>query len=378
MGIGYNLIKVHSIEEQETSKDINTDKKDTISSTPSVTVGIPVLNEEEHIERVVNGFLDTEYPNLAEILVADGGSTDNTRQIVEELSSKDERVKLIDNPEKFQSFALNRMIEKAKGQVFLRADGHCLYQEDYLKKNIDVFLETGAKNVGGAQRYVANNAVQAGTALAVKSFLGNGGAKYMDETYEGFADTVFLGCFWTEDLREIGGFNTRNITNQDSELNLRLIENFGKSVYVSPEIKSWYYPRDSFLKLFKQYFRYGRGRFLTKVLHPKSSPIRGLTPFLFILSLVFYLIADLLSSNKLYFPYVAGFLGAVVFVESIRVVLSNRKEFIKENWTGDKKPPGSVSLFLHMAFSVVVMQVGHFSGFLYQLIRKVLFRVKGW
>lgn len=378
MGIGYNLIKVHSIEEQETSKDINTDKKDTISSTPSVTVGIPVLNEEEHIERVVNGFLDTEYPNLAEILVADGGSTDNTRQIVEELSSKDERVKLIDNPEKFQSFALNRMIEKAKGEVFLRADGHCLYQEDYLKKNIDVFLETGAKNVGGAQRYVANNAVQAGTALAVKSFLGNGGAKYMDETYEGFADTVFLGCFWTEDLREIGGFNTRNITNQDSELNLRLIENFGKSVYVSPEIKSWYYPRDSFLKLFKQYFRYGRGRFLTKVLHPKSSPIRGLTPFLFILSLVFYLIADLLSSNKLYFPYVAGFLGAVVFVESIRVVLSNRKEFIKENWTGDKKPPGSVSLFLHMAFSVVVMQVGHFSGFLYQLIRKVLFRVKGW
>jgi glycosyltransferase involved in cell wall biosynthesis len=378
VGIGYNLIKVHSIEEQETSKDINTDKKDTISSTPSVTVGIPVLNEEEHIERVVNGFLDTEYPNLAEILVADGGSTDNTRQIVEELSSKDERVKLIDNPEKFQSFALNRMIEKAKGEVFLRADGHCLYQEDYLKKNIDVFLETGAKNVGGAQRYVANNAVQAGTALAVKSFLGNGGAKYMDETYEGFADTVFLGCFWTEDLREIGGFNTRNITNQDSELNLRLIENFGKSVYVSPEIKSWYYPRDSFLKLFKQYFRYGRGRFLTKVLHPKSSPIRGLTPFLFILSLVFYLIADLLSSNKLYFPYVAGFLGAVVFVESIRVVLSNRKEFIKENWTGDKKPPGSVSLFLHMAFSVVVMQVGHFSGFLYQLIRKVLFRVKGW
>lgn len=372
------MIKVHSIEEQETSKDINTDKKDTISSTPSVTVGIPVLNEEEHIERVVNGFLDTEYPNLAEILVADGGSTDNTRQIVEELSSKDERVKLIDNPEKFQSFALNRMIEKAKGEVFLRADGHCLYQEDYLKKNIDVFLETGAKNVGGAQRYVANNAVQAGTALAVKSFLGNGGAKYMDETYEGFADTVFLGCFWTEDLREIGGFNTRNITNQDSELNLRLIENFGKSVYVSPEIKSWYYPRDSFLKLFKQYFRYGRGRFLTKVLHPKSSPIRGLTPFLFILSLVFYLIADLLSSNKLYFPYVAGFLGAVVFVESIRVVLSNRKEFIKENWTGDKKPPGSVSLFLHMAFSVVVMQVGHFSGFLYQLIRKVLFRVKGW
>ncbi|WP_428235439.1 glycosyltransferase family 2 protein [Gracilimonas sp.] len=372
------MIKVHSIEEQETSKDINTDKKDTISSTPSVTVGIPVLNEEEHIERVVNGFLDTEYPNLAEILVADGGSTDNTRQIVEELSSKDERVKLIDNPEKFQSFALNRMIEKAKGEVFLRADGHCLYQEDYLKKNIDVFLETGAKNVGGAQRYVANNVVQAGTALAVKSFLGNGGAKYMDETYEGFADTVFLGCFWTKDLREIGGFNTKNITNQDSELNLRLIENFGKSVYVSPEIKSWYYPRDSFLKLFKQYFRYGRGRFLTKVLHPKSSPIRGLTPFLFICSLFTYLLTDIITTQNLYFPQIAVALAVILVAESFRVVIKNRKSFNKENWTGDSKSPGILSLWLHTAFSVVVMQIGHFSGFLYQLVRKILLRIKGW
>ena len=378
-GIGYNLIKVNSIEEQETAKDINTDKKDTISSsTPSVTVGIPVLNEEDHIERVVTGFLETDYPNLVEILVADGGSTDKTREIVQELSSKDSRVKLVDNPEKFQSFALNKMIDQAEGEVFLRADGHCLYQEDYLKNNIEVFLETGAKNVGGAQRYVARNAVQAGTALAVKSFLGNGGAKYMDETYEGYADTVFLGCFWTKDLREIGGFNTKNITNQDSELNLRLIESFGESVYVSPKIKSWYYPRDSFFKLFKQYFRYGRGRFLTKVLHPKSSPIRGLTPFLFICGLFIYLIVDVVTSQNLYFPQIAIVLALILLGESLRVVLTNRKSFNKENWTGKSKSPGVLSLWWHTAFSVVVMQVGHFSGFLYQMTRKVILRVKGW
>ncbi len=366
-----------SAKQKQSTTPITSQPSD-INKAPGVTVGIPALNEEDHIERVVSGFLDTEYPNLVEVLVADGGSTDRTREIVNELSQKDPRVKLIENPERFQSYALNRMIEQAQGEIFLRADGHCLYQDDYLKKNIEVFLETGAKNVGGAQRYVAANAVQAGTALAVKSFLGNGGAKYMDDTYEGYADTVFLGCFWTEDLREIGGFNTKNITNQDSELNLRLIENFGESVYVSPEIKSWYYPRDSFTKLFKQYFRYGRGRFLTKVLHPKSSPIRGLTPFLFIFSLVIYLIADLLTQTNLYFPYVAGFLGAIVLVESLRVGLSSHKEFKKENWTGEKKSPGILSLWWHTSFSVVVMQVGHFSGFLYQFLRKAFLRVKGW
>lgn len=358
-------------------KDISTNSKDIISE-PTVTIGIPVLNEEDHIERVVSGFLDTEYPNLVEILIADGGSTDRTKEIVEELSQKDSRVKLVDNPDKFQSFGLNKMIQQAEGEIFLRADGHCLYQEDYLKKNIDVFLETGAKNVGGAQRYVANNAVQAGTALAVKSFLGNGGAKYMDETYEGYADTVFLGCFWTKDLREIGGFNTKNITNQDSELNLRLTENFGESVFVSPKIKSWYYPRDTYFKLFKQYFRYGRGRFLTKVLHPKSSPIRGLTPFLFICGLLIYLISDLLTDTNLYFLSVTVFLAVIVLIESLRVVLKNRKSFRNENWTGDQKVPGTLSLWWHTINSIIVMQVGHFSGFLYQLIRKTILRVKGW
>jgi hypothetical protein len=271
------------------------------------------------------------------------------------------------------------MIEEAKGDVFLRADGHCLYQEDYLLKNIEVFLRTGAKNVGGAQRYVAKNPVQAGTALAVKSFLGNGGAKYMDENYSGYADTVFLGCFWTKDLKEIGGFNTKNITNQDSELNLRLIENFGESIYISPKIKSWYYPRNTYLKLFKQYFRYGRGRFITKVMHPQSSQIRGLTPFLFILSLVVFGLIDIFSPSNLYFFEFVALLVVAVLFESLRTVLTHNKSFKEESWKGDDEDKLSLfSLWMHTLTSVAVMQVGHFSGFLYQLIKKVFLRVEGW
>ena len=148
-----------------------------IKDAPSVTIGIPVLNEEDHIERVVSGFLDTEYPNLAEILVADGGSTDRTRDIVNELSQKDPRVKLVENPDKYQSFALNRMIEQAEGEIFLRADGHCLYASDFIENSVKAILASGATNVGGTQRYIANNVTQAGIAIASKSFFGTGGAK---------------------------------------------------------------------------------------------------------------------------------------------------------------------------------------------------------
>ena len=102
----------------------------TIQDYPSVTVAIPVLDEEQHIQRVVEGFLSTGYPNLIEILIADGGSKDKTKQIIKALSEKDNRVKIIDNPDRFQSYGLIHMIEIAVGAIFLRADGHCYYNKD--------------------------------------------------------------------------------------------------------------------------------------------------------------------------------------------------------------------------------------------------------
>ncbi|MEX2477660.1 MAG: glycosyltransferase family 2 protein [Gracilimonas sp.] len=345
---------------------------------PKVTVGIPVLNEESHIEKVVNGFLKAGYPNLVEVLIADGGSTDNTRKIVNTLSEKDKRVKLVHNPDKFQSFALNKMIDQAEGDIFLRADGHCMYQDDYIEKSVEILLKTKARNAGGAQRYVAETPIQAGIAIAVKSFLGNGGAKYMDEKYEGYADTVFLGCFWTADLREIEGFSTKNRTNQDSELNLRLAEVFGKSIYVSPEIKSWYYPRECYVRLFTQYFRYGRGRFLTKLLHPNSSPIRGLIPFLFICFLIVYGTADIISGSNYYFPEFVALLMLIVLIESLRVVIKTNVRFKKEIWKSESEPPGIFSKWIHVMVSVVIMQIGHFSGFLYQLVKKITVRNENW
>lgn len=327
---------------------------------------------------MVKGFLNSSYPNIKEILIADGGSGDRTQEIVKRISNQDHRVRLLDNPGRFQSFGLNEMIEVAQGEVFLRADGHCIYQDDYVEKTVEALLRDGVKNAGGSQRYVAKNNVQAGISLAVKSFLGNGGAKYMDESYVGFADTVFLGCFWTEDLKKLNGYNTRNITNQDSELNLRLIENFGECIYVSPEVKSWYFPRDSFLSLFKQYFRYGRGRFLTKIEHPEISPVRGLLPFIFVCLLLFYAIWDLFSSTNYFFASFLTVLVAVLLIESMRIVVKTDRKFKEEIWQGEKRSPSKFSRWVHTVISIVLMQIAHFSGFSYQLIRRVIFRVKGW
>jgi len=353
----------------------------TVSQKPTVTIAIPVLNEEKFIENVVRSFLSMPYPNLKEILIADGGSTDSTIEIVENLAKENDKIKLLKNPNKFQSFALNKMINVAEGEVFLRADGHCEYDINYVDNCVEALLVSKARNVGGSQRYKAKNAVQSGIALAVQSFFGNGGAKYMDQTFEGFGDTVFLGCFWTEDLKNIGGFSTKNVTNQDSELNLRLIEKHGtESIYITPKIKSWYYPRSNFRTLFKQYFKYGRGRFITSSIHKGLMPLRTKAPVYLIIALALFYIIDLFIINW-GLPSLAMSLSIIsIFIfESIRVCIEMRKIFYSEIWSGkEEDKPGTLKNILNTFLSIFLINMSYFCGYIYQFIRSKFLNVKGW
>jgi glycosyltransferase involved in cell wall biosynthesis len=353
--------------------------ENTASDKPTVTIAIPVLNEEKYIEDVLNSFLNSTYSNIIEILIADGGSVDNTVDLVKGFSSKDSRVKLIENPEKFQSYALNKMINKAKGEIFLRADSHCRYAPDYVEQCVKCILRTDAVNVGGAQNYKAETLIQSGIAIAVKNFFGNGGAKYMDENFEGYADTVFLGCFRTNDLRKIGGFSEVNRTNEDAELNLRLKKELKGKVYVSPLINSWYYPRKSFIKLFTQYFRYGRGRYITNKKHDGDIPYRSKAPFVFLSCMVLYGVLDLILNQDLGFIYVSSAILILVFFESIRFSFEKKEYLREEVWASEKNkypPISNVSLLCFL--SLLTMNLAHFLGYGWQAFKYIFTKRNVW
>ena len=76
-------------------------------------------------------------------------------------------------------------------------------------------------------------------------------------------------------------YGPRAVTNEDAELNQRIVAAGGK-IYLSKEIIQYYYPRDSFSSLAKQYFKYGKGRARTLLKHGRFLSLRPAIPFLMV------------------------------------------------------------------------------------------------
>ena len=351
-----------------------------IANNPTLTVAIPAYNEVANIERIVREFLSTAYPNLIEVFVADGGSTDGTQDIVKNLALEDARVRLLHNPLKVQSAGLNLIIKECTGDIFLRADAHSDYAPDYIEKCVEKLLSSQSLNVGGAQRFVAKTAFQSGIAIASKSILGSGGAKYRDPNYNGYADTVYLGCFWKKALQEVSGYSIEATPNEDAELNQKLLQKNKNAIYISSEIRVWYYPRKTFKSLYIQYFKYGRGRYLTSIKHSVKSQIRGIVPFLVISLTTLLLLIDLLFPLMGLPIEILVIIGLLLpFLESLRVTFKLRNSFDSEIWRGDKgKIPSFLSRWFFCGIVLLTMPIAHSLGYAYQLVKHKILGLNGW
>lgn len=287
-----------------------------MSNLPFVTIAMPCLDEEAYIEACVRSVAAQDYPReRLEILVADGGSTDRTREILATLAAEDPRIAVIDNPERIQAAGMNQIIKQARGEVIVRMDVHCEYAKDYVSRCIEALARSGADNTGGAQRARARSWFQKALCAALESPLGVGGAAYRSPDNEGFVDTVFLGAFRRRVFETVGMYDPRAITNEDAELNQRILAAGGK-VFLSKDIVVHYFPRDSFSSLARQYYKYGRGRARTLLKLGKFLSVRPALPFLMVVSG-----AALVATSPLHplTPFAFGVYAAATGAEAVRV-----------------------------------------------------------
>jgi succinoglycan biosynthesis protein ExoA len=227
---------------------------------PFVSVVIPVYNEEAHIERCLDSVFDQDYPaDRYEVIVADGGSTDRTREVVERIAGHHPNLRLIDNPGRLQAAGLNRAIRASTGEIIARQDGHAEWGPNHLRRSVDVLETTGADNVGGLQEAVGDGASGTAIACAMSSPFGVGGARFRYSDREEEMPTVFLGTFRRSALERVGLFDEAYPPHEDYDLNERIRETGGRIVF-SPDIRTRYHVRDGLSALARQYYRYGRGK----------------------------------------------------------------------------------------------------------------------
>ncbi|MFX0203133.1 MAG: glycosyltransferase family 2 protein [Candidatus Hodarchaeota archaeon] len=91
---------------------------------PSISVVIPSLNQGEYIEETIISILGQQYPNL-EIIVIDGGSTDNTIEIIEKYSSQISHWE--SKKDKGQADAINRGMRLSSGEILCWLNSDDMY-----------------------------------------------------------------------------------------------------------------------------------------------------------------------------------------------------------------------------------------------------------
>ena len=247
-------------------------------SRETASVIVAVLNEEANIGHVMSTALSVKA--VIEIIVADGGSDDGTVQEILERSKDDPRVKLIHNPDKGQAAGLNRAAQAATGTLLIRLDGHTRYADDYVIASLSAWEPDVA--VGGPMRAEGSTPWGRATASAMDDQLAIGPAKFHHADEIEDVDTVYLGTFEREKFINLGGYRTfPSGTVEDTDFYSRWRSN-GGTVRVDPTIESWYRPRDTWRGLFRQYFRYGRGKAELVWLNGRLPSLRPLAPALLV------------------------------------------------------------------------------------------------
>src|SRR5438876_12125833 len=182
---------------------------------PLVSVILPCRNEAGFIEACLDSILRQEPPEGGfEVLVADGVSTDGTREYLQQFAANNSQVRLLNNPGRIVSTGLNAALRAARGEVIIRMDAHTTYAPDYIRQCLAVLQETGADNVGGPMRTQAHTYKERAIQAVFHSPFAVGGARSHDPQYEGYVDTVIYGCWKKSVFERVGSFDEELVRNQ--------------------------------------------------------------------------------------------------------------------------------------------------------------------
>ncbi|MCX7888421.1 MAG: glycosyltransferase family 2 protein [Rhodobacteraceae bacterium] len=251
---------------------------------PRALVVIPTLNEEAHVADVIAALRPFSAATGSRIVVADGGSTDRTCEIVREVCARDPLVSLMHNPLRLQSAAINRAVDLHAGDVewLIRIDAHSAYPPGFCETLIEEAGATGADVVAISVRAEGAGFWQRIIAAAQNSRFGNGGAPHRVAPKGRWVDHAHHALMRMSAFRAVGGYDPAFSHNEDAELDFRFRQ-AGFRIWLTARTKATYFPRRTLRALARQYFHFGRGRARNMMKHrtrpgPRQALVVALAP----------------------------------------------------------------------------------------------------
>jgi GT2 family glycosyltransferase len=220
---------------------------------------------------------------------------------------------------------------------------HSNARPDFIRKNVEVMMTVNSDCVGGRIQSIGKTYSARVISSVMTSAFGVGDALFRYSEVEGYVDTVAFGAYKRAVFEKIGLFDEELLRDQDDEFNYRLRKDGGK-IFMSPQISSSYYSRNTIIKLWKQYFLYGLWKVRVLQKHVRMMRLRQFIPSLFVLGLFGTLILSFLFPTFFYLFWliVLSYLTFNLFF-SIRIAR-------RESWT--------LLLLLPVAFSVIHLSYG--------------------
>ena len=233
---------------------------------------IPTFNEEIHLSFLLDSI--EKQKNIEDydlnIFISDSDSNDRTIEIAESFSSKSKfKYEILINKGSNKSVNLNKVLEITDSDIFIVIDAHCELDTYYVSNGIkslidnqDMYCAVGGV-CGISPSPLTNNFVSRSIAKAYISPFGAGYSTFKDskfiKTKSRIVSHIFLGFFYTQEMKEVGGFNEELDRKQDIDFLERMKRKTKKSIYQDTDVKLEYFLKQNNLReIGKRFFIQGQ------------------------------------------------------------------------------------------------------------------------
>ena len=205
---------------------------------PLVSVIVPTFNSSTTIGRTLRSIANQSYRRMEIIAVHDGGSKDNTLEVLEDLRRDMPNLRIIKTTHIGRSAARNVGWKAAAGDVFFFADSDEIYMDDYVAVGVEKIV---SENVSGVT-------ITGSSLVDEDSLLG----RIYVEVYSRLqkekqrASTAGLNWAWIfrrEAIESVGGYDEDLDQAEDKDIFIRIRGNGGKFAVVLGD--HWHHLRPS-------------------------------------------------------------------------------------------------------------------------------------